>query len=67
MCFAECTIITIAMGPDAATTCSAPVAMAMAPTAAPATPPGACGDDNANRYNALCLAASGIVFDGRGR
>jgi hypothetical protein len=58
--------VTLAMGPDAATTCGAtPIPLRMDPTA-PATAAGSCGDDHANRYNALCLAATGIVFDGRG-
>ena len=58
--------VTIAMGPDAGTTCGAtPVPMAMAPTA-PAVAVGSCGDDDPNRYNALCLATSDVVFDGRG-
>ena len=58
--------VTIAMGPDLATTCgTTPIPLAMAPTS-PAVATGACGDDNANRYNALCLSAAGVVFDGRG-
>jgi hypothetical protein len=58
--------ITMRMGPDAATTCgSMPIALAMAPTA-PAVAPGSCGDDNASRYNALCLRNRDVVFDGRG-
>jgi hypothetical protein len=58
--------VTIAMGPDLATSCGAvPIPLAMAPTA-PAVAAGACGDDNANRYNALCLAGTGVVLDGRG-
>jgi len=58
--------VTIAMGPDLATTCgTTPVPLAMAPTS-PAVATGACGDDNADRYNALCLSAAGVVFDGRG-
>lgn len=58
--------VTIAMGPDAAATCgTVPIPLVMAPTF-PAVAPGACGDDNANRYNALCLAGGGLVFDGRG-
>ena len=59
-------VITIAMGPDAVTTCGAtPVPMLMAPTW-PATAPGSCGDNDMNEYNALCLVNSGVVFDGRG-
>lgn len=58
--------VTLAMGPDATTPCGAtPIPMAMAPTF-PAVADGACGDENANRYNALCLAGTGLVFDGRG-
>jgi hypothetical protein len=56
----------IAMGPDLATTCGlVPVPLAMAPTS-PAVATGACSDDNTNRYNALCLAGTGVIFDGRG-
>jgi hypothetical protein len=57
--------VTLAMGPDADTTCAAPIPLVMAPTA-PAVAPGACSDFNADRYNALCLAGVGIVLDGRG-
>ena len=58
--------VTIAMGPDAGTTCgTTPIPMAMAATA-PGVATGACGDDDPNRYNALCLATSDVVFDGRG-
>ena len=58
--------ITIAMGPDAATSCGpAPIPLLMAPTF-PAAATGACGDENANRYNALCLTSAGVIFDGRG-
>jgi hypothetical protein len=58
--------ITIRVGPDAETTCgTVPIAMHMAPTA-PATARGSCGDDNGNRYNALCIANRNVVFDGRG-
>jgi hypothetical protein len=60
------TQVTIAMGPDLATSCgTAPIPLLMAPTF-PAVAPGSCGDENANRYNALCLAGEGLVFDGRG-
>jgi hypothetical protein len=58
--------VTVQMGPDAATTCgSTPIPLRMDPTA-PVAAPGSCGDDHANRYNALCLAGTGTVFDGRG-
>src|SRR5688572_7691799 len=58
--------VTLQMGPDAATTCgAAPIPLRMAPTA-PAAAPGSCGDDHTNRWNALCLAGTGTVFDGRG-
>ena len=58
--------VTVQMGPDPTTTCgSTPIALRMDPTA-PATAPGSCGDDHPNRYNALCLSATGTVFDGRG-
>ncbi len=58
--------VTVQLGPDAATTCgSTPIPLRMDATA-PATAPGSCGDDHTNRYNALCLTGSGIVFDGRG-
>ena len=58
--------VTIAMGPDLATSCgAAPIPLSMAPTF-PAVATGSCGDDNANRYNALCLAGEGAIFDGRG-
>ena len=58
--------VTLRMGLDAATTCgAAPIPLRMAPTA-PATAPGSCGDDHTNRWNALCLAGTGTVFDGRG-
>ena len=58
--------VTLQMGPDATTTCgAAPIPLRMDPTA-PATAPGSCGDDHGNRWNALCLAGTGTVFDGRG-
>jgi hypothetical protein len=58
--------VTLRMGPDAATTCGAtPIPLRMDPTA-PATARGSCGDDHGDRWNALCLAGTGTVFDGRG-
>src|SRR4029453_11674922 len=32
----------------------------------PAVGTGSCGDENADRYNALCIAGTGVIFDGRG-
>jgi hypothetical protein len=58
--------VAVQMGPNAATTCGAtPIPLRMDATA-PATAPGSCGDNHANRWNALCVAGTGIVFDGRG-
>jgi hypothetical protein len=58
--------VVVRMGPDATTTCgSTPIPLRMQPTA-PAAAPGSCGDDHAERWNALCLAGTGTVFDGRG-
>lgn len=58
--------VTVQLGPDATTTCGSTAIPLRMDATAPETAPGSCGDDHANRYNALCLSGTGIILDGRG-